>query len=305
MSELFISRPAFHFGQHRSLSSLADVIPNNVLEGYMASGLSEFTKLEGSVFEHCGTVAGEALQKAAVSEDAVTDVIFITSTKFVDKQSGLSTELSAMCFQIGMNNAKVYAMSAGECGSFVQALRFSQHILQEKPDAKIMLLFGEKIQEDGDRDLTDITILSDGVAACLVSAEKIANGYQLLARAETTDHRVTGAYMAAKPMEALQLTAGGLRKLTTELFSSTEVKEQDVCALVTNNYAMHILKMFCTESGLPTDKLNAPTLAKNAHAFAIDNLLNLENMSLKQDDQVMCLSTGIFFWGACIMRYHA
>ncbi|MCF5440003.1 hypothetical protein GIV92_26745, partial [Pseudomonas syringae] len=68
---------------------------------------------------------------------------------------------------------------------------------------------------------------------------------------------------------------------------------------------MHLSKMYIMEVGGDASKLRLPTRPPKAHVFTIDSLLNLTGTPMDDGDLAFCLSFGMFFWGACIVKYHA
>lgn len=305
MSSLFISNVAFDFGELKSIDSLSSCISPDELKVFRAGGFEYYAKENRDVYEVCENVAGKALDESHVGREDVTEIVYVSSTKFIDKVVGLSVYLSMLSVNLGIHKAKVYALSAGECGNFIHALRFCGQVLQECPDSKILLVFAEKLMTDEERYYPRTAILSDGVAVCLVTGERTRNCYEVIARSEVTDHRVTKAYAEKKDIEALRFTLTSIRALSVDVFSKVNFDKHAINHYITNNFMMHLSIMYIMEVGGDASKLRLPTLPQKAHAFTIDSLLNLKGTPLADGDLAFCLSFGMFFWGACIVKYHA
>ena len=183
--------------------------------------------------------------------------------------------------------------------------RFCGQTIQERPDSKILLIFAEKLMTDGERHSPKMAIRSDGVAACLLTGERTGNCYEVLARSEVTDHRVSQALAENKNSEALRLLLMSVRVLSSTIFSKVDFDRSAISHVISNNMMMHMCKMLLLEFGMNVSKLRLPTLSQNAHVFTMDGLLNLQGTPMADGDLALCVSSGSFFWGACIVRYHA
>lgn len=147
MSNLFVSNVVFDFGESKSIDSLSFCISPDELKAFRADGFEYYVKESRDVYEVCENVAGRVLDESHVDRNDITDIVYVSSTKFVDKAVGLSVDLSILSANLGINKAVVSALSAGECGSLVHALRFCGQTLQECPDSKILLIFAEKTDD--------------------------------------------------------------------------------------------------------------------------------------------------------------
>ncbi|MCF5029046.1 hypothetical protein GIW78_07195 [Pseudomonas syringae] len=305
MSNLFISNVVFDFDESKSIDSLSSCMSPDELKAFRAGGFEYYVNESRDVYAVCEKAAAKVLDESHVGREDVTDIVYISSTKFIDKVVGLSVYLSKLAANIGIHKATLYALSAGECGNFVHALRFCGQILQERPDSKVLLVFAEKLMTDEERHYPGTAILSDGVAVCLVTCEKTRNCYEVIARSEATDHRVTKAYAEQKNIDALRLALTAIHTLSRDIFLKVDFDKSAISHFITNNFIMHLSKMYIMEVGGDASKLRLPTRPPKAHVFTIDSLLNLTGTPMDDGDLAFCLSFGMFFWGACIVKYHA
>jgi len=305
MSNLFISNVVFDFGESKSIDNLSFCMSPDELNAFRVGGFEYYVKESRDVYEVCEKVAGKVLDESHIDRNEITDIVYVSSTKFVDKVVGLSADLSMLSANLGINKAIVHALSAGECGSLVHALRFCEQTMQERKDSMILLIFAEKIMTDEERYSPGTSIRSDGVAACLLRGGRTRNCYEVVARSEVTDHRATRALAKKEYSEALRFKLMSARVLSSNIFSKVDFDKSAIKHVISNNMMMHVCKMEVLEFGLDVSKLRLPTLSQKAHAFTMDGLLNLKGTRMADGDMALCVSFGSFFWGACIVKYHA
>ncbi|HEX3849825.1 MAG TPA: 3-oxoacyl-[acyl-carrier-protein] synthase III C-terminal domain-containing protein, partial [Polyangiaceae bacterium] len=98
----------------------------------------------------------------------------------------------------------------------------------------------------------------------------------------------------------------GLRRAFAALASRTNADISDYAALITNNYAPATLANFAQALGAAPDRVFTDNVARLGHAFAADNLINLEDLTLsgalELRGRVLVLSTGPLTWGTVSLR---
>jgi len=67
-----------------------------------------------------------------------------------------------------------------------------------------------------------------------------------------------------------------------------------------------VQRIFATQIGTPRSKLFDANIARFAHAYAADNLINLADAmaldGIEQGRHVLLLGTGPETWGGCVLR---
>lgn len=113
MSNLFISNVVFDFDESKSIDSLSSCMSPDELQAFRAGGFEYYVNESRDVYAVCEKAAAKVLDESHVGREDVTDIVYISSTKFIDKVVGLSVYLSKLAANIGIHKATLYALSAG------------------------------------------------------------------------------------------------------------------------------------------------------------------------------------------------
>lgn len=188
------------------------------------------------------------------------------------------------------------------CGNLGPALRIAADAIRAGSGPVLLVTADAGIE--GERYLpTGLTALSDGAAACIVTAAPTTPAWAIVATAMVVDASLD---VQTSDNGRARAMAGGIRRAVGDVLAQAPA-ESEIRHVIGGNYGRTSRRFLTMAAGLGVGESLAPLVADVAHCYSADALLTLETLTPGEDiepgDRVLVLSTGGISWTATILEY--
>lgn len=244
-------------------------------------------------------------------DPAHVDAVVYTTCSYWSAQATAEGGLGALVRAqllgpLGLHRARLHGVFLAESGNLVSALRVARSLIEVDGLRNVLVITADAVP---DRPVeyrampSAVTVNSDAAAAALVSSHEGA--YALEGIGQASSPRML-AFIKGEGLAKYLAILAGIRSAVARLFEAAGTQASDYARLVTNNYSVQTLHGFAGAVGIPRERLFLANVARFAHAFAADPLINLADdhaaQPLGPGERVLCLSTGPLTWGAVSLR---
>ncbi len=201
----------------------------------------------------------------------------------------------------GTRRAFIAGIGQQACTSAIGALRVARGLVAAEPElAPVLVVAADRLPADALLE-EGFCALSDGAAACAVSAEP--RGFRLVAFGAT----VHGAMADASDDEAMGRLFPVAHALVMETLARAGRTPRDIAYLVPPNLPAPAARVIARTLGVPEDRAASPSLAEAGHVMACDPLLNLAGLqragAFSAGDLIVLLSAGLgLTWQAAVLE---
>jgi 3-oxoacyl-[acyl-carrier-protein] synthase III len=300
MTEVYLSRIGVALGDPVPIAELPEVVAAGSAANLEKEGLSRCLVSGRTSWELAIEAAGRTLEGLPSVVDSVDAVVYV-SDSYLDGPAPLRV-LDA----IGLSQIPFYGTGMAGCGNLSSALQTARCLVLAGV-ARVVLVITTDVCPPGRRLMgANLSVLSDGAASCLVSAEPGQGGFRLLDVRTAVDASLHALALDSQTLPVLKATALGIRRLGTALFEAGGFNGSAVAHLVTHNYGGSAVRIMASAIGVPADRIWCPTAADLGHCFAADALINLaalgESGALHPGDRLLALMTGEAVWGCAYLQ---
>ncbi|MBF9128540.1 hypothetical protein I0C86_05985 [Plantactinospora sp. S1510] len=297
---VYLSNISHVVGDPVALDALEDTEVRKAMATLADEGLVQCRVTDASVPDLAGAAASTAL--GSPDRRTEPDTAIYCSDTPTPVPPG--PEVWRLNTGLGLPRVPVLRVAGGECGNLGLGLRVARAMVMAEGLGSVLLVTADRSVGDT-RYLPDgLTVLSDGAAACLVTAEPPAGGFAVHRMAVSVQ---ADAVAAGIGMQTARTTLSGISRAVRRLFADASVTPEDCRYLVTGNYGTAIQSLFAAAVGLPQTVVRAPLREAMGHCFSADVLMNLETLrvdgELDPGDRLLLLTTGSRGWTVTLAEY--
>lgn len=201
----------------------------------------------------------------------------------------------------GLENAAVLGLNQQACTSMLGSLRLARALILSEPEQKkILCVTADRFPEGASYEQA-YNVISDGAAACIVSAEE--KGYRLIATHALTN----GALARANDDETVGSYFSYTHRLLTELFDKSGLKIEDIDWIIPQNTNVNAWVILSRLLGTDFEKVYFKSIQEVGHIISSDNIVNLvkieEDKLVKPGQKLLLFMAGFGLnWQAVILE---
>jgi 3-oxoacyl-[acyl-carrier-protein] synthase III len=318
---------SYHLGEIVDIGELPELRDApDLLALFRNRGLSSFSVCKESVFELASRVGREAIARARLDPTEIDAVFFVTETQ---KEHPMCTGLGLATFLVGLGLHRAYpcALSGSQCANVSAAVRIGSSLIRCGEIRHILVVVVEKLSPDdggAETRLTSepgvpaatvrepkrvsgdlgMTVCSDGAAAFVLSADA-ALGYEVARVGQAGSPDAFSLALGEDFEQLARRTAEGTRRAVEQALAGGGDRAR-IRRVLTNNCGLHIQRQIMANAGFSMRLGFFENIARFAHAFSVDNLVNLidadDEAPSVPGDEVMLLFCAVSNWGAVRLR---
>ncbi|MFF2518947.1 3-oxoacyl-[acyl-carrier-protein] synthase III C-terminal domain-containing protein [Streptomyces sp. NPDC058086] len=176
---------------------------------------------------------------------------------------------SRMQSALGLDSAAVFGLTQQGCTGLLGSLRLAGALLASEPDWRTVLCVTADRFPDGALYEQSYNLVSDGAAACLVSAT--AGRFRVVAWHQITN----GGLHAASDDETVGLFFSYVPNLVRQTLDRAGLDISDIDWVVPQNTNHNAWTIAARLLGVNRDRVCQTTLGEIGHAISADNIINL------------------------------
>jgi 3-oxoacyl-[acyl-carrier-protein] synthase-3 len=300
--------PAYAIG---SPTAISDVLPGDV-SGQLGARLRDNGFAHCSVSDQPPTVLAaqaiaDLLQQVGAGSGLIDAVVYGTCSFSYEPDPGgcLETVVRERVLRaVGLEHSPVYGVWLAESGNLVSVVRLAHALIRDGRARTVLCVVADKVP-DGPGEYREmpfaITINGDGAAACLLSTA-LPGAYTVEGVVQVSAPSITVYPKELRGLRKHLQIISGVRNCADQLYTATGQQPDAYRWLITNNYAQRTLGEFADMARLPHHALFLDNIARHAHIFTADGLINLAELTRSADvpagERIMVLSSGPLTWGA-------
>lgn len=302
---VFLHSIEYELGELRDLETVRELAEDpGMVEVYRVRGLNTFSETKLSAREFARGVAERTLAKARV-DPAEVDVVLYATDFLMTGAMFSRPEINHLLSELGLTNAFPIGISLGACANFAPAIQLASSLLRTGQARNVLLLIVEKVDPAMSRVMDlGIAILSDAAVACFISTEPGA--YEILGVGRSASPGVQRISLETNSREYFAATGEGIKRAVDDLLRPWGGSRDGVARIFTNNYVNHVTKAFVKYAGFELDKCYFENVARFAHAFSADTLINLTDYTRSKPftggERIALLGTAPTSWGAVLLE---
>jgi 3-oxoacyl-[acyl-carrier-protein] synthase-3 len=174
--------------------------------------------------------------------------------------------------ELGLERATVMGLDQQACTGMLGSLRLARALLLAEPDVGRVLCVTADRFPDGALYEQSYNLISDGAAACVVSAEP--GGFRILAV-----HAVTnGALVMASDDETVGSYFSYAHRVIGETLAKCQLDASDIDYVVPQNTNGKAWQILARLLGIDPARVYMPSIAEVGHVISSDSLINLAHL---------------------------
>ncbi len=284
-------------GERLPLGRLGGVEPARIA-ALESSGLRAFASSGLSPEEMAYEAARTALARSGGDPADVGALVYCT-TMLTVRSAGFSYEgVNALLERLGLRRAYPLGIFLSHCSNLVAGIRTARNLVLAEGLEHVLVVSTDKAGDDRHRLMKDdLSVLSDGACACIVSSAPGPFSIDGIAQ-----HIDTGLRAVANPIQSLKRNSDGIRAPWSRLRESLGWEADGVRAVMTGNYNLNTLQFMRLGLGMRDSQMFLGNVPRNAHAFSADLLINFEDYlrqrGARNGDRFLVFGAGNERWGA-------
>ncbi len=211
---------------------------------------------------------------------------------------------SSLC----LRNVTTLGVSHQNCVIGLYAFQIARYLLHgAAPEAKALIVIGEKILGHSSYLIPDTTIMGEAAAACIVG--RSPDGDQIIGQAT----RILGRFYqglggcAKLQTEYKSVYLNTMAQVMRQALADSSVAPGDLAAVLPHNVNRMSWKRVARELGVPADRIYLDNVARLGHCFGADPIINLvtaeHDGQVGPGDLVLLASAGLgASFGATVLR---
>lgn len=262
------------------------------------TGLSCYRASDLDIWELAAAAGARTVKAATQPPDLV---VYMTENDHVASDS-----LNNLVRSLDLPAARYVRGSGHDCGNIGPALSLARQALASGEHHQVLILLADKVI-DGDRSQADkLSVVSDGAAACLVTAEPPDAGdvrFAVHGISTVTDpDAASGSEAGDRILATVALAAAGAAAIT----GHTGRDAVDFDHLLFPNYRAVAQQFLCSALGAPLERLLFGPMAEFGHCFSADSLVSLAHCSntdeIRVGDHVLAFGDGQHSWSSLAVQ---
>jgi 3-oxoacyl-[acyl-carrier-protein] synthase-3 len=304
--EVYISGISYVLGELESITEIEELQSNAMsMDNFLALGLESYAVSVSSPSEMAIEAGRKCLEETGVLPERIDMVIYATET--FGSPSFSREDIRKFCAALNLRRAYPQGLFLSECANIQTGLRMASDSIISGRSRNVLLVTTDKCMDGDTRILPpNLSILSDGASACLITSEKPSSGFQVIDTFCWTDPELYFVDPSKNFKEYFQRTLAGVKSVGTTLLENNKLHPTDITGVIVNNYNTSIMYTLVTQIGFTLEQTCLNNLAAFGHAFASDNLINLKthcaNINSQKDDLFLLSASGPTTWGAALVK---
>ncbi|MFE1192316.1 3-oxoacyl-[acyl-carrier-protein] synthase III C-terminal domain-containing protein [Streptomyces olivaceoviridis] len=210
------------------------------------------------------------------------------------------TSLGPVQDELGLRHATAFVVSQHACASGLLAVDLAGTLLaaDPDPDALALVLTGEKAGTGHNQSIPDVTVMGEGTAALLVSADRTGRNRMLGYAARTHSRFGTEFIMGAEAAADFQDRYGpGLCEVIAAALEEAGCTLDELALVLPHNVNRLSWIGVCRTLGLPLERVFLDLVPHTGHCFCADPFINLQKATevgrLRPGDRYLMTSVGL------------
>jgi 3-oxoacyl-[acyl-carrier-protein] synthase-3 len=296
MTPLYLFAIEYVHGDRHDIGELAGQLDPELLDP--DTGLSCYRASDLDIWELAADSGARTVKAATQPPDLV---IYMTENDHVASDS-----LNNLVRALDLPAARYVRGSGHDCGNFGPALSLARQALAGGEHRQVLILLADKVI-DGDRSQADkLSVVSDGAAACLVTAEPPdTDGARFAVHGISTvtdTDAASGAEAGDRILATVALAAAGAAAIAGQ--TGREAKDFD--HLLFPNYRAVAQQFLCSALGVGLEKLLFGPMAEFGHCFSADSLVSLAHCAntdeIRPGEHVLAFGDGQYSWSSLAIQ---
>ena len=292
MNPLWLFAIEHAHGDRRDIGELAGQLDPDLLDP--DSGLSCYRASDLAIWELAADAGARTVKAATAPPDLV---IYMTENDHVAGES-----LNNLVRALDLPDARYVRGSGHDCGNFGPALSLARQALAAGEHRQVLILLADKVI-DGDRSQADkLSVVSDGAAACLVTAEPPnTDGVRFAVHGISTvtdSDAASGSEAGDRILATVALATAGAAAIADQTGRAAD----DFDHLLFPNYRAVAQQFLCSALGVPLEKLLFGPMAEFGHCFSADGLVSLAHCvstdEIRPGEHVLAFGDGQYSWSS-------
>lgn len=237
-------------------------------------GLQNFCAQSESTLSMCRAAIDTALRDSGTDPRHVGTVVVDADYWHCSEED--ITQILESLHLAGIPRVPILGLGLQTCSGSMTALDLADRLLRTDPQSRpiLILVCGRAAPGASRIDTLRSTILSDGVAACVMTSKP--RGYQLLASTcYTTLDTVRTNVVGDKPVNSLLNSYGNIGSLSRILYDTAGIQGRQIEALFCTNGSLMYTRIAADAAGVRPDRVVNDNIPKFAHMFSCDQLIGL------------------------------
>ncbi|WP_441247695.1 3-oxoacyl-[acyl-carrier-protein] synthase III C-terminal domain-containing protein [Kitasatospora sp. McL0602] len=289
MTELHLSAVAYEHGERRSIAELSGQLDAELLGP--DTGLCWYRASDREIWELARAAAARTLADCPEPPDLL---VYVT-----ENDHGSSDSLVRLVSSLDLPATAYLRVSGHDCGNLGPALLLAEQAIAAGEHRRVLVLLADRVL-DGDRSQADtLSVVSDGAAACLVTAEALdvaGARYAVHAVSTATDSTAAAGEEGDRILGTVALSGTATGAVTRR----TGREPADFDHLLFPNYRTISQQFLCSAMGVPVDRLLVGPVAEFGHCFSADVLVSLAHCAdtgqIRPGDHVLAFGDGPNSW---------
>jgi 3-oxoacyl-[acyl-carrier-protein] synthase-3 len=305
MSRTYLTALAHEVGEIRaSITELPELAADEDARDLLLTlGLDEYARSTRTPPALARASLEKTLASSPIERERIDALVYASSSLW--ERSFYTRDIGELCCALGLPHVMAIGVHLAECGNLASAVRVAAGLIRSG-DAQNVLLVTTDQPAPGSKRLVDpmLSVLSDGAASCLVTSQP--GDFALVGLRQGARQDLWSLDLGLESVKRMRAFTQGLGKTAQEVLTAAGLTPDDVNCLVCNNYQFSVLRAFADRAKIPTARLFTDNVARTAHVFSADNLINLVDARaagrLAAGQRALTLSTGQCSWGALLLE---
>lgn len=304
----FIGGIAYRVGDAVPIEELFDSSPEGTaaLNFFFARGLKYFRRQRAPVRDMLRECIAETLFKSGTRAEALGAVLVDIDAWCFSEADRL--QIFESLHLSGFENVPVIGVGLQSCSAAVTTLDLADRLVRTDEEHRpvLVLICGRPGPGENRIDDARKTILSDGVAACIVTAGR--GEFQILSSATSTDlaaarEKARGGDQAV----SLVCNCSNITAVATEVYARAGVSADDIDQLFCSNGSSTYVNFAAEATEVGLGRVYSDDVATLGHVFSCDNLISLatyaERRSYRSGAKYMLIGWSAYVISGAILLY--
>lgn len=244
------------------------------IEFFRARGFKHYCAQVEPTVPMCTAVIRDSLRKSSVSPEHVGAVV-------IDSENWQCTDedqiqLLESLYQVGISQVPVIGVTLQACGGSIAAIDVANRFLRTEAAQRpvLVLICGRAVPGIRRANAGRATILSDGIAACVVS--HTPGRFELLASKVYTSLEMARTDLTQeKDAVTLVRSCANIAAIANSLYKAAAIESQQVAALFCTNGNLMYTSFAARAVRIAEARAYSDNVAAFGHVFSCDHLINL------------------------------
>lgn len=311
MAASYLSAIEYQLGEPVAIETLAagaDEAERERIDFLRREGMAHFRRTAQTPKELALAAARRTLDSSGLAVGDVDLILYASSSFHTHDASRRDVQL--FCQELGAGATSVAGVTGMECANVALAIRTAGAYLSAGLARTVLVVTTDRCAADQSRVLSPpVGVMSDGAAACIVSAELRA-GFEIVGQAARVDHALRVTDRQEHFTTIVKRTALGVSDTLRALFAQCAIAGADVEQAFTNNVVSSFLQLFASQGRIPAERIYRRNLAPNGHVYSADVLVNLRDYCAQRaaageplgPAPLLLVSNALAAWLAVLLR---